>query len=237
MSLFISFEGGEGSGKSTQAERLTHRLKQAGLPVLAVREPGTTPLGLYVRDWLKHGESASDSAELLLFAAARAELVATKLRPSLQRPDMIVIADRYADSTVAYQGFGRRIPLKVVKAVNDLATHGVRPDLTFLLDCPPEIGLHRVGSFQLKLPIGGGEPPEAASRDQEGTSFEEEPLDFHQRLRRGYLEMVDEEPDRWCVVDATRTIEEIHRLVWERAEKLVPQNMKAALGPHSWPTK
>ena len=128
MSLFISFEGGEGSGKTTQAEILARRLEKAGTSTLLVREPGTTALGVYLRDWLKRerrkGEAISSFAELFLFEAARAELFAKVIRPALARDSSVIIADRFADSTTAYQGYGRRLSLESIDLVNRIATGG-----------------------------------------------------------------------------------------------------------------
>ena len=218
MSLFISFEGGEGSGKTTQAEFLVQRFSASGIPCLHVREPGTTQLGLRIRDWLKRrlsgGGPISHRAELLLFAAARSELVAKVIGPALEANEKIVVSDRYADSSSAYQGYGRRLPLDEVDALNRLATNGVMPDLTLLLDCPPEEGMARVGSFQLKLPLERPSPSRAGKRDEEGTRFEEEPVEFHERVRRGYLKIAEQEPERWHVIDAARPVDDIAEEVW-----------------------
>lgn len=222
MSLFISFEGGDGSGKSTQAQALSERLRTAGVAVTHVREPGSTALGSRVREWLKSGipgeDPISHRAELLLFAAARAELVAKVIRPILARPDAVVVADRYADSTVAYQGYGRGIPLGTVQAANDVATDGVMPGLTLLLDCPPKDGLARAGALQIKPPLAqaGGHQPTA--REEEGTRFEEEPMEFHERVRRGYLAIARQEHNRIVVIDAGRPVEEVAAAVWETVE-------------------
>ena len=172
MAAFISFEGGEGSGKSTQAEILTDRLRKIGLVVEFVHEPGSTELGWHVRDILKRGLAEerviSAQAELLLFSAARAELVFKALRPLLDNPDMVVIADRYVDSTTAYQGYGRGIPLEQVEVVNALATQGVMPDLTFLLDLPPVDGLTRIGDLQLGFRMDDSVLHADDARAQEG---------------------------------------------------------------------
>jgi dTMP kinase len=224
LGLFISFEGGEGSGKSTQAEILATRLESEGFSSTLVREPGTTPLGWYLRDWLKRekrrGGNVSHRAELFLFAAARAEFVAKVLKPALQGERRVVIADRYADSTTAYQGYGRRLPLDDIARINRLATQGKTPDLTFLLDCSPVEGLKRVGSLQIRLL---GEPTDEANSkrmDREGTSrFEEESLAFHERVRAGYLEVAGREPDRWAVIDATESVDAISDAIWERTQR------------------
>jgi dTMP kinase len=223
LSLFISFEGGEGSGKSTQAGALHQALQQAGVSSLLVHEPGTTPLGAFLRDKLKQEiereHALSPSAELFLFAAARAELVANVLKPALDERDAVVIADRYADSTTAYQGYGRLLPLEDIVTINRIATQGLVPDVTFLLDCSPEQGLGRIGS----VPLPDSSDTTPGSRiDQEGTQrFEKEPLDFHQRVRAGYLRIAENEPGRWHVIDATMAVQEISDAVWKRVEARV----------------
>ena len=199
LSLFITFEGGEGSGKTTQAALLAERLRETGREVLEVHEPGSTPLGKYLRRWLKEGrDPLTAEAELLLFAAARAQLVRRRLRPALER-GAVVVCDRYADSSEAYQGHGRGLDLDRVRMVNDLATGGLHPHLTFLLDCPPEVGLRRHAGDRSDAP-----------RDR----FEGEGLSFHRRVREGYLEMAQAEPNRWRVLDATRPPQEVARQVW-----------------------
>ena len=232
MSLFVSFEGGDGSGKSLQADSLRKHLQHAGVHAVLVHEPGTTSLGDYLRTWLKQEkrESISSTAEALLFASARAELVAKTIKPALKRRNTVVIADRYADSTTAYQGYGRRLRLKDVNVINSLATKGIVPDLTFLLDCTPEVGLGRVGAFR----VTGLESLQAsgASRtDPEGTRrFESESLEFHERVRAGYLKIAAHEPDRWCVIDATKPVEEIDGLVWARVEERLRRATNSAGG-------
>ena len=209
MGLFITFEGGEGSGKSTQSRLLAERLRAADLDVTEIHEPGSTQLGSQVRDWLKRGfqagENMSREAELFLFAAARSQLVANVIRPALDLPDAVVISDRYADSTVAYQGYGRGVSLDGVKVVNNLATQGVAPTLTILLDCDPLVGLRRVDALQMRLPMGRDIDLEPAEREEEGTRFEEEPLEFHRRLRDGYLSLAENDMNRWRILDADRS--------------------------------
>lgn len=229
MAVFISFEGGEGSGKSTQASVLTDRLTALGIGVEFVHEPGTTELGWQVRDILKRGLHSdgdmSAHTELLLFSAVRAELARKVLRPLLSSgqsdaqlatatPDTIVIADRYVDSTTAYQGYGRGIPLAQVEAVNAIATQGILPDLTFLLDLPPVSGLTRIGDLQLGFRLDDSVLHESAERAQEGARFEEEPLEFHERVRQGYRELAAREPDRFCVIDAAQPQERVSEIIW-----------------------
>lgn len=218
MAVFISFEGGEGSGKSTQAEILTERLRDNGLAVEFVHEPGSTELGWQVRDILKRGlpgeRDISAEAELFLFSAARAELVLKALQPFLAQPNAVVIADRYVDSTSAYQGYGRGIPIEQVAVVNALATQGAMPSLTFLLDLPPVNGLTRIGDLQLGFRLDDSVLHADEVRAQEGARFEDEPLEFHERVRLGYLELVKNEPERFCVIDATLPERRVSELIW-----------------------
>ncbi len=219
MALFISFEGGEGSGKSTQAKRLAAALTERGIPVFSFHEPGDTRLGFHIRSLIKGrpfgNETISPRAELMLFAASRAELVGKVLSKQMASDGLIVIADRYADSTVAYQGYGRRLPLDLVDAVNTLATQGLMPNRTFLIDCPPEEGLKRVGSAQTALFEMGAD----GRLDEEGSRrFEEEPLRFHNRVRRGYLALAKSEPERWVVVDGMGTEDEVFERIWDQLQ-------------------
>ena len=231
MAVFISFEGGEGSGKSTQAELLAESLRNNGLGAKFVHEPGSTELGWHVRGILKRGLTEerviSAQAELLLFSAARAELVFKALRPLLDNPDMVVIADRYVDSTTAYQGYGRGIPLGQVEVVNALATQGVMPDLTFLLDLPPVDGLTRIGDLQLGFRMDDSVLHADEARAREGARFEDEPLEFHERVRQGYLELAAQQPDRFCVIDATLPERGISELIWDEVRDRFPELVAA----------
>lgn len=221
MSLFISFEGGEGSGKSTQANILDERLACIGLDSLCIHEPGSTELGWRIRRWLKRGlpggASISPRAELLLFSAARAELETKLLRPYLDQPDAVIVADRYVDSTVAYQGGGRELPTEQVTYINTFATQGIMPTLTFLLDILPLQGMVRMGPVQYSLPLDDG-PDQYTGRPlryMEGGRFEDEPLDFHERVRKAYLDLAAADPVRWRVIDASQPIERISERVWD----------------------
>ena len=227
MSLFISFEGGEGSGKSTQTEILHTRIQGVGIPTLLVREPGSTQLGNYLRSWLKseRRRKISHAAETFLFSAARAELIEKTIKPELNRHNMVVIADRYVDSTTAYQGYGRRLQLKELDVVNRLVTQSVMPSITFLLDCPPEEGLKRVGSFHNLSDFTSHKSSGASRMDHDGTRrFEEEPLEFHRRVRAGYLEMVKQEPKRWRIISATQSVDAIANAIWEHVEEHLPMD-------------
>jgi dTMP kinase len=203
MALFITFEGGEGCGKSVQARALYRRLFQLAIPVLLMHEPGGTPLGNKIGYWLKWGRNTriAPLTELLLFNASRAQLVAEVIQPSL-KAGKVVIADRFFDSTIAYQSYGRGLDLEIVKNICRAATKGLKPDLTVLLDIPAEEGLARKS---------------ARSHDR----FEETGLAFHRRVRSGYLKMAKEEPQRWLVIDARQPRDKIAKIIWQRVGKLL----------------
>lgn len=198
--LFITFEGGEGVGKSTQARLLYRRLRRSVLPVLLVHEPGGDPLALMLRRWLKRESHIVPTAELLLFAACRAQLVTRVLKPALER-GMVVVCDRFADSTLAYQGYGRGLNLRQIQQVNRVATAGLRPNLTVLLDVPVETGLSR--------------------KSGDSDRFISEPLPFHQRVREGYLQLAQSAPRRWLVLDGTQPEAAIAQQIWERLTTLL----------------
>ena len=216
MALFISFEGGEGVGKSTQAIRLVRALKDMGVPAQFIHEPGGTNLGDHIRELIKGNpwgrETISSEAELFLFSAARAELVSKALSKLVEEPRLVIVADRYVDSTVAYQGYGRRLSLDLLEAVNRLATRGVMPDLTLLLDCPPEDALMRVGKLQAGL-FDNSDP--GRMDDVGERRFEDEPLAFHRRVRDGYQKLVRMEPERWVVIDGMKDEDEVFDSVWK----------------------
>ncbi|MFU8796957.1 MAG: dTMP kinase [Dehalococcoidia bacterium] len=201
MGLFITFEGGEGCGKSTQAGLLLKRLERSGVSAVLTREPGGTVLGDEIRRLLKkeRASAVAPEAELFLFAASRAQLMSELICPALNR-NTVVICDRFTHSTLAYQGYGRVLDLDAVEMVNRLATAEIKPDLAILLDIRPEQGLSRKRSS--------------------GDRFESESLSFHRRVRDGYLKMAAAEPDRWLVVDASLTRAQVAAIVWERVSKL-----------------
>jgi dTMP kinase len=201
--MFITLEGPEGSGKTSQIGPLAEFLRQRGLDVLTTREPGGTPIGDQIRTVLHSLDNTAmhPRTETLLFQSARAQLVEQVIRPQLQRGG-IVISDRYADSTLAYQGYGHGLPLEQVRAIINFATGELKPDLTLLLDVDVELGLQRRSQ-------GGG-----------WNRLDAYTLDFHRRVRQGYHVLAQAEPQRWAIIDAAqapeRAQEAMRRIVIER---------------------
>jgi dTMP kinase len=210
--IFITLEGGEGSGKSTQVRSLTRRLQKGNVSVTTVREPGGTSLGNRLRRLLKFSTvPLTPEAELLLFNASRAQLVTDVMRPALERGE-VVLCDRFTDSTIAYQGYGRGISLDSVKAVNNIATGGLVPNLTIFLDLSPEEGMRR----------------RSTTMDRFEQGFEKRDVtDFHQMVRKGYLELANHEPQRWLTIDASLSSRQVTRLIWQRVEPLL-ESMRLA---------
>lgn len=204
--LFVTLEGVEGSGKSTQARALEKHLEARGLPVSLTREPGGTALGEEVRRILLDRANAgmTPEAELFLYLASRAEHVARVIEPRLNRGE-IVISDRFGDASVAYQGGGRRLGVEFVRSLNAQAVRGVKPDITFLLDLDPEEGLRRLAR---KVGEGGCD------------RIESEALEFHERVREAYLRAAESEPARFVVLDARQSEGEIASLITGRVDEL-----------------
>ena len=202
--LFIAFEGGEGAGKSTQSGILCETLTQEGHNAVLLREPGSTELGDYLRQYLINDLPISPLAELLLFEAARAQLMAERIEPLLAG-GAVVIADRFAGSTVAYQGYGRGIDLERIAWLNDLATGRRYPDLTILLDIDPVIGLGRVNERQSQLALPLGEAPDR---------FQDEIMAFHDNVRRGFLQQAGVGPGNWLLLDGNREVSSVTAAVW-----------------------
>ena len=210
--MFITFEGPEGSGKSTQIALLAGWLRGRDQAVLTTREPGGTAIGDRVRAiLLDHAASEmSPEAEVLLFSAARAQHVNEVIRPHLESGG-VVLCDRFADSTLAYQGYGHRLPLDTLATVTAFATGGLRPDLVAYLDIDVQAGLRR---------------KQQHAKDDAGqwNRMEAQALAFHQRVRAGYLEMAAKDSVRWLVVDASQGVEDVQRVLRERVvELLAPQ--------------
>ena len=238
MSLFISLEGCEGTGKTTQAGLLKARLVEAGYKVVLLREPGSTKLGDYLRKWLKdeNREKLWPEGELFLFAAARSAVVRERIRPLLQEPRTVVIADRYVDSTTAYQGYGRRISLSDVAVVNRRATGGLDPHITILLDGPVADVLRRAGSTQGELGLEQLRKPDKRSNTVGTHRFEGEPIEFHERVRRGYRKIANHYPERIFVIDALRSISEVADAIFAAVEPRLPSEpAQASSEDHTLP--
>lgn len=200
---FITFEGGEGCGKSTQVRRLAAALAERGIEAVFTREPGGTRLAELIRGLLREElqDPPCDKAELLLFLAARAQLVKNVIEPALAAGKWVV-SDRFSDSTFAYQGYGRGLPLETLRVLNEFATSGLKPDLTLLLDVEP-------GTAQARL--RGREAATNTTADR----IESAGSDFHARLRAGFLEMAAAEPERIVKIDANGSPDEVWERVWK----------------------
>lgn len=198
---FIVFEGGEGAGKSTQEALLAQWLNERGRIVVRTREPGGTPAGEAIRTVLLSNDYAglTDRAEALLFAAARGEHAAHVIRPALEA-GKVVVCDRYLDSSVAYQGYGRDLGVDFVRDLSLWATQDLRPDLTVLLDIDPSIGLSRV---------------------QSPDRLESEPIEYHERVRQAFLAIASNEPECYLVIDASQDPDAIAELIRERVAELL----------------
>lgn len=211
MGFFITFEGVEGCGKTTQMEMLKVHLEREGKNVLAVREPGGTPLGERVRAILLNVEGATQAldpwTELFLYEACRAQLVSSIIKPALE-VGKVVLCDRYTDSTVSYQGYARGLDIEAVRSINSRASMGLVPDLTFVLDCSPEAGLKRAKSRIDAIETGPRED-----------RFENEEIEFHRRVREGFLKLAAAEPERIEVIDGEREIAVIHREICDIIEE------------------
>jgi len=208
LSLFIVFEGGEGCGKSTQARALYRKLCYQGIPALFTIEPGGTLLGTRIRRILKNKGSTliSPESELFLFSASRAQLLDEVICPALQA-GKIVICDRFSSSTIAYQGYGRRLSISIIEMVNNLTIQNLVPDITILLDISPEEGLTR--------------------RRDLHDRFESMDLSFHRRVREGYLKMASLDSDRWEVIDASLSRKEIACIIWSKIVDLMEESKRS----------
>ena len=206
---FITFEGGEGCGKSTQIRLLAERLRAAGREVLLTREPGGTALAEKIRSLVREesDDPPNSRAETLLFIASRAQVVENVIRPALASGTW-VLCDRFADSTFAYQGYGRGLPLGFLRDANDFACKGLKSDLTLLLEVPPETAAKRMRRRE----------------EATGTAADRIELagdDFHDRLRRGFRVLAEAEPERITVIDASGTEEEVWDLVWKSTKRFL----------------
>jgi len=210
--LFITFEGIEGCGKSTQAKRLVNRLRELAVPLVFTLEPGGTNVGQKIRHILldSRNKHLSPLTELLLYAADRAQHVEEVIKPALEQ-EKWVLCDRFFDATTVYQGYARGLDMKLIDTLNEKASPGIRPDITFLIDCAVEIGLER-----------------ALKRNriqfQEGQDrFERETKDFHEAVREGYLTMAMGDRERFVVIDGTLKEDELEELIFRHVEPFISQ--------------
>ncbi len=210
--LFITFEGVEGSGKTTQIQRLKEYLTQKGIRCKVTREPGGCSIGEKIRKILLNPDHREmvPMTELLLYEAARAQHVSEIIKPFVEE-EGVVLCDRFSDATLAYQGHGRKIDLKWIERLNHLSTQGIRPDVTFLLDCPSNVGLKRAIRRNRAL------------KQEREERFEREEIQFHRRVRKGYLAIARKEPRRVKVID-TRQGEE---KVFEKIQKIIDNLLRA----------
>ena len=201
MSLFITFEGADGCGKTTQIELLNKYLQENGFKTLVTREPGAKGLGVKLREiLLNYNGEVSPNCESFLFLADRAQHVDCVIKPALN-DGVIVLCDRHTDSTVAYQGYGRQLDIEQIKKLNEIAVNGLKPDLTIVFDIDIETSMQRVGKTKDRMESAG--------------------MDFFNRVRNGYLAIAKEEPNRVKVINSADTIEEIHKQVVKLVEKAV----------------
>ena len=199
--LFITFEGGDGCGKTTQLNLCAKFFEEKGYKTITTREPGSIGLGVKLRELLLHYDGDVDSTcEAFLFLADRAQHIAKLVKPAVDKGE-IVLCDRHTDSTVAYQGFGRGENLEQIHYLNNIATHGIKPDLTFVFDVSEEIAQKRVGAIKDRMESAGSE--------------------FHKKVRNGYLEIAKQEPQRVKVIDANLSIEEVFAQVKKYIEEII----------------
>jgi dTMP kinase len=210
LSLFITFEGVEGSGKTTQIKRLETYLARKKISFRVTREPGGSAIAEKVRSILLHPDhhKMTPLSELLLYEAARAQHVKEVIEPSLKE-GAVVLCDRFSDATLAYQGHGRKIDIDLIKRLNRIATQGLKPDVTFLLDCPSEIGLKRA-IRRIRL----------LKQEEEGR-FEKEKIQFHNRVRKGYLAIAKAEPRRVKVIDTRDGADKVFEKIRKIIDKLI----------------
>ena len=202
--MFITFEGIEGCGKTTQIERLAKRLRVHEIPLIMTLEPGGTNIGKSIRQMLldSRNTALSPLTELILYAADRAQHIEEVIKPALEQGNW-VISDRFFDATVSYQGAARGQDMKFIGILNDKITQGIRPDITFLLDCPVAMGLDRALRRNKALPDKGQD------------RFEREKLDFHEEVRKSYLQLARKDNKRFVIIDATLTEDEVEKEIFE----------------------
>ena len=203
--MFITFEGGEGTGKSTQIELISQYLQNCGRQYLLTREPGGTKIGRSIRSILLNSNTKAldPKAELLLYAADKVQHIETVIKPALQS-GKIVLCDRFADSTVAYQGYARELNMDLIENINKIVLDNLKPDITFLLDLLPEVGLSRAFSRIKDHAANKINDDVNINKYDDESRFEREELDFHKRIRKGFLKIAKMEPNRFIIIDASK---------------------------------
>ena len=210
MSKLISIEGADGTGKTTQSLALVNNLKKYKKDAILAREPGGTNIGEILRNILKNEKNIEPISELLLFQAARTELIEKVIFPALNS-NKIVVVDRYKDSTLAYQGFGRGIDMELISLLNNITTKNLEPDLTILLDMPVKEAIFRTRQRQSE---------EKKHQQNIATNFEDENIDFHKRVSEGFKTLA-KKSDKWIIVNGGLDITQISQIIWEEVEKII----------------
>ena len=210
MSKLISIEGADGTGKTTQSLALVNNLKKHKKEAILAREPGGTNIGEILRNILKNEKNIEPISELLLFQAARTELIEKVIFPALNS-NKIVVVDRYKDSTLAYQGFGRGIDMELISLLNNITTKNLEPDLTILLDMPVKEAIFRTRQRQSE---------EKKHQQNIATNFEDENIDFHKRISEGFKTLA-KKSDKWIIVNGGLDITQISQIIWEEVEKII----------------
>ena len=210
MSKLISIEGSDGTGKTSQALALVNNLKNHNKEAILAREPGGTDIGETLRKILKNDKNIEPLSELLLFQAARTELIEKIILPAL-KSNKIVVVDRYKDSTLAYQGFGRGLDIELINLLNNISTQNLEPDLTILLDMPVKEAIFRTRQRQSE---------EKKHQQNIATNFEDENIDFHKRVSEGFKTLA-KKSDKWIIVNGGLDITQISQIIWEEVEKII----------------
>ena len=219
--LLITFEGGEGSGKSTQCKRLVNKLVDDGVNSILVHEPGTTPMGEQVRKWIKSKSIKNPIAETYLFCAARAELCKSVIEPALDQ-GITVIVDRFIHSTIAYQGYGKGVSIDDINQLNKIAINDISPDLTILLDIDPSLSTTRINkNINIELSDFSENKSKSKRESFEGNKYENMSINFHNKVREGYLEMANNDRSSWSIVGAHQSQSKVADSIWKRVKRLI----------------
>jgi len=222
--LLITFEGGEGSGKSTQCKRLVKKLVDEGINSILIHEPGNTALGEQVRKWVKSKNIQNPIAETYLFCSARAELCKSVIEPALNK-GITVVVDRFIHSTMAYQGYGKGVDLDTIRKLNNISIKNLNPDLTILLDLDPKLSSSRITTNK-NIELSSLEKSNRKDkRDNfEGNKYENMSSNFHNKVRNGYLDMANEERSSWCIVGAHQSESRVADSIWKRVKRIIDNN-------------